>query len=237
MFLLPRFVSAYGWLIDLTCRKIILNGQYEKEICRQRPFTCACFHGTMLYPIYHCRRYPGVIMVSRSWDGELIDKCLRRWGFRTVRGSSSRRGKEALTEMIDLVKQENFNAGLAVDAPRGPAEKVKIGVVLLSRETGNPVVPLVSWATRKVRFNSWDKMMLPLPFSTIVLVFGKPFFIPPDLERNDYERLREEIEQEMKRCQVKAKEEAEALLARGGSFGWRQAREKQDDHCTVPRHL
>lgn len=211
LFLLPRLVTAYFRLLDLTTRKIFLNQEYEEEVCKKRPFTCACFHGTMLYPVYYCRRYPGVVMVSRSWDGELIDRCLRRMGYDTTRGSSSRGGKEALVELIDMMIEKNYCSGLAVDAPRGPAEKVKMGIVIIARETGSPVVPMVSWATRQLRFKSWDRMILPLPFSTIVVAIGKPTTVGKGLSNDDYEQLRAEIEANMVEASRQAVEKVEEL--------------------------
>lgn len=208
LFLVPRLVSSYFRLVDLTSRKIFLNREYEDEICRKQPFTCACFHGTMLFPVYYCRRYPGIVMVSRSWDGEIIDRSMRRMGYDTTRGSSSRGGKEALSEMIERIKEKNYCSGLAVDAPRGPSRKVKIGIVMVAKETGQPVVPLVSWASRQIQFRSWDSMILPLPFSTIVMAWGKPTMVPPGLTNEDYERFRQEIERNM----VEASEQAEAKV-------------------------
>jgi lysophospholipid acyltransferase (LPLAT)-like uncharacterized protein len=214
LFALPRLVGGYFKLLDWTTRKIILNGEYEEQVCKQRPFTCACFHGTMLYPVYYCRRYPGVIMVSRSWDGELIDRCIRRWGYDSTRGSSSRGGREALWELIDMVKERNYCSGLAVDAPRGPAEKVKIGIVIVARETEQPVVPLVSWATRQLQFGSWDRMILPLPFSTIVMAWAKPVEVPRGLTNDQYERLRQEVEENMLAANLQAREKVAELKAR-----------------------
>jgi lysophospholipid acyltransferase (LPLAT)-like uncharacterized protein len=210
LFLVPRLVNGYFKIVDATTRKIWLNTRYEDEICKKRPFACACFHGTMLFPVYYCRRYPGVAMVSRSWDGEVIDRSIRRMGYDTVRGSSSRGGKEALYEMIDAINERKYCSGLAVDAPRGPSRKVKMGIVIVGRETQQPVVPLVSWATRQVQFNSWDKMILPLPFSTIVLSWGRPAFVPQGLTNDDYERIRQEIENNMieasTQCEDKVRE-------------------------------
>jgi len=214
LFLLPRLVTSYFRLLDLTCRKIWLNREYEEQICMKRPFTCACFHGTMLFPVYYCRRYPGVVMVSQSWDGELIDRSLRRMGYDTARGSSSRGGKEALKEMYHIIKERNYCSGLAVDAPRGPARKVKMGTVMIARETGQPVLGLVSWTTRQIQFNSWDKMILPLPFSTIVLAWSKPVDVPPGLGEDDYERLRQEIEDNMVAASQQAEDKVRQLKER-----------------------
>jgi lysophospholipid acyltransferase (LPLAT)-like uncharacterized protein len=212
LFLVPRLVTGYFRLVDLTSRKIFLNREYEDQICKKRPFACACFHGTMLFPVYYCRRYPGVVMVSRSWDGEVIDRSIRRMGYDTTRGSSSRGGKEALWEMIDIINERKYCSGLAVDAPRGPSRQVKIGIVVVAKETGQPVVPMVSWATRQIQFKSWDSMILPLPFSTIVIAFGKPTDVPAGLGNEEYENLRLEIEQEMLRVQEQTENRVRQIL-------------------------
>lgn len=114
--------------------------------------------------------------------------------------------------MIDIIRQKGWNSALAVDAPRGPARKAKIGTVVLARETGQLVAPLVSWATRKIQFTSWDSMILPLPFSTIVMAFGKPMEVPKGLEREDYERIRREVENELNRVLNQAEGKVGALL-------------------------
>jgi lysophospholipid acyltransferase (LPLAT)-like uncharacterized protein len=151
-------------------------------------------------------------MVSRSWDGEVIDRSIRRMGYDTTRGSSSRGGKEALWEMIDIINERKYCSGLAVDAPRGPSRQVKIGIVVVAKETGQPVVPMVSWATRQIKFKSWDSMILPLPFSTIVIAFGKPTDVPKGLGNEEYENLRLEIEQEMLRVQEQTEIKVRQLL-------------------------
>lgn len=214
LFLIPRLVSSYFKLVDLTSKIVFLNTEYENEVCKRMPFACACFHGTMLFPVYYCRRYPGVVMVSRSYDGEIIDRSIKRLGYDTVRGSSSRGGKEALEEMIEQIKMRNYCSGLAVDAPRGPSRKVKMGIVVVGRETGQPIVPFVSWSTRQIQFKSWDSMIVPLPFSTIVMTWGKPTFVPQGLSNEEYENIRKEIENEM--LKISAETEAMARQIKDG---------------------
>lgn len=208
---LPVLVKSYFRIVDLTSRKIFLNRHFEEELERAGSFAVAGFHGTLLYPCYYCKRFSGVIMVSRSWDGDLMDRCLQAWGYRTARGSSSRDGKEALYEMIDMAKETDCCTGLAVDAPRGPAQIVKMGIVALARETGQPILPITSWSTRHVQFNSWDKMILPLPFGTIVMNYGKPIRVPSDLKREDYENVRQEIEKSLLEALAEAKRKVAEL--------------------------
>ena len=81
----------------------------------------------------------------------------------------------------------------------------------MAKETGQPVVPLVSWATKKIQFHSWDSMILPLPFSTIVMAFGKPTMVPQGLSKEEYEDLRIEIEKEMRRIQEQAEEKIKEI--------------------------
>jgi len=211
MALLPKLVTGYFKLVDLTSRKIYLNQEREQEVCQKRAFSVAGFHGTSLWPAFHCRRYGGVTMVSRSFDGDLGAACVEKWGYRTARGSSSRMGKEALRDMIEIAKENNIPSGLAVDAPRGPARKVKIGIVILARETGQPVVPMGYWTTRHIQFNSWDRMILPLPFSTIVMGFGKSTEVPEGLSHEDYESIRQEIEDNLLAVQLETENKVREL--------------------------
>lgn len=191
---LPLLTRTYFKLVDLTSKKVFINREYEDETRRSGSCCVAGFHGSLLFPAYYCRRVGGVIMVSRSWDGDLMDVCLKGWGYLTARGSSSKGGKEALQEMIEMALEKGCATGMAVDAPRGPARRVKIGAVVLARETGQTILPVTGWATRFVQFKSWDRMILPLPFSTIVIVFGKPIPVAKGLSRGEYEALRDEAE-------------------------------------------
>jgi lysophospholipid acyltransferase (LPLAT)-like uncharacterized protein len=210
-FALPALATGYMKLVDLTSKKIFVNQEYEEETCKKMPFAAATFHQAVPFAAFYIGRYHGVVMVSRSWDGELLAGALHQWGWRTTRGSSSRGGKEALVEMIEIAKQENCPSGLAVDAPRGPAGKVKMGIVILARETGQPVVPFAMWSSRHVQFNSWDKTILPLPFSSIVFAFEKPIRVPQGLEREDYENIRLEIENSISAALVLAQNKVNEL--------------------------
>lgn len=191
---LPALATGYMKLVDLTSRKIFINQHYKEEIMEKQPFVTCTFHQTIPFAAYYIGRYHGVVMVSRSWDGELLAGALHMWGWKTTRGSSSRGGKEALVEMIDIANEHHCPSGLAVDAPRGPAGKVKMGVVILGRETGAPVMPFGMWCTRYIQFKSWDKMIIPLPFGTIVFALQDPINVPKGLENDDYENIRLQIE-------------------------------------------
>lgn len=214
LFVLPKIVGAYFTFVNVTSRKVFINREVEEEVCKQRSFCLAGFHGALLWAAYCFRTYGGIIMVSRSWDGELIDRCLRHWGYDTARGSSSRFGKEALQDMVDEVNSTGANSGMAVDAPRGPARRAKIGAVMVARDTGQPIVPIGTWTTRHIQFNSWDKMILPLPFGTVVCSFGEPIHVPRGLSREEYEELRQQLEENISQAQALAEQKVGQLTGR-----------------------
>ena len=102
---LPALATGYMKLVDFTSRKIFINQHHKDEILEKQPVAVCTFHQTIPFAAYYIGRYHGVVMVSRSWDGELLAGALHMWGWKTTRGSSSRGGKEALAEMIDIANE------------------------------------------------------------------------------------------------------------------------------------
>jgi lysophospholipid acyltransferase (LPLAT)-like uncharacterized protein len=145
-----------------------------------------------LYRKYH----PG-IMISRSKDGAVVAGVARRSGWRPVRGSSSRGGKAALRIMIAHLKQFRL-AGHIVDGPRGPAGKVKPGVIRMAQVAGAVLVPFSVAADRRWICNSWDRFMVPKPFSRVVLRFENPLQLDSLKNREDFESQRQRLEQIMR---------------------------------------
>ena len=129
--------------------------------------------------VYEHRNSNVNILVSRSRDGELIAQVLHRFGFRTVRGSSSRGGGSALLELLDRVKAGQ-RVAITPDGPRGPLQAVHPGVTALSKRTGVPILPL-AWAGSSVKkLSTWDGFRVPLPFGRIEVYFGAPLWIGSD---------------------------------------------------------
>src|SRR5499427_5046185 len=134
----------------------------------------------MLLPIQRHRRQGIVTMASRSKDGEIIALWLERNGYVVVRGSTTRGGGEALRQMVRHVRSGR-HAALTVDGPQGPPRKVRPGIVELARLTGGWILPITSSCSRPRFLASWDRYLLPLPFSRGVVAYGEPFPIPPEL--------------------------------------------------------
>ena len=115
-------------------------------------------------------------LVSSSRDGNYMAWLVRLSGNTPVRGSSSKGGVKALKQMMRLLRAGKELA-IATDGPRGPAFKVKPGVVQLAQSTGAPVIPVAYCASKKKQFSSWDKSFLPYFFGRIVIVFGDPIYL------------------------------------------------------------
>jgi lysophospholipid acyltransferase (LPLAT)-like uncharacterized protein len=139
---------------------------------------------------------PICIMISRSRDGDFIADVVRRIGWLPVRGSSSRGGKEASREMVQGII-ENRLGGHIADGPTGPPRVIKPGLIALAQKTGAAITEAFVYYENPFIFNSWDRFMIPKPFSRVVLRFGPLVFVPEKTEEEEFEALRRSIEEEM----------------------------------------
>lgn len=177
----------------------------------KKPLIYAFWHDQQVFLARHHRNEPIHVMVSRSKDGEYIAQIMKRLGVFPIRGSSSRGGAQAFREIIDVLK-DGKQAGFTPDGPRGPVYSVHDGVVKAAQLSGVPIVPLACRSRREIRFNSWDKFRVPLPFSTIVVSHGQPLTIRPD---EDETRAKERV----KAALFKTESMAEQGLAGAPSWG------------------
>ncbi|MCA1589894.1 MAG: lysophospholipid acyltransferase family protein [Acidobacteria bacterium] len=137
-----------------------------------------------------------VVMASRSFDGEYIARFVKRMGFGTIRGSSSKGGARALIEMVRAIKNGHPMA-FTIDGPRGPRHVVKPGPVMLAKKTGNPVLPFVIEPRHRLTLKSWDKMHIPRPFTKAALIFGEPVYVDPDAYDAQVESKHNELQRSM----------------------------------------
>jgi lysophospholipid acyltransferase (LPLAT)-like uncharacterized protein len=183
----------YGVLATLAAGYIRLLGSttkvtwYGAENVPPPPFIYAFWHSRLLFLVYSHRHQGVKVVVSKSKDGELIAAVLNKFGFGTIRGSSSRAAREAALHTLRALKTNSICA-ITPDGPRGPAREVKDGLSYLARKTGVPIVPLSYAAKRKKVLNSWDRFLFPLPFNKTVVVVGKPFRVDADEDLADANR-------------------------------------------------
>jgi lysophospholipid acyltransferase (LPLAT)-like uncharacterized protein len=111
-------------------------------------------------------------MASQSKDGDVIAGFLLWWGYRAVRGSSSRGGSEALTEMVEALEGTTRWAALTPDGPRGPARRCKTGILRLAEAVDAPIMPVGASSARPRFLRSWDRYLVPMPFSRCAVVLG-----------------------------------------------------------------
>ncbi|MEW6535046.1 MAG: lysophospholipid acyltransferase family protein [Candidatus Auribacterota bacterium] len=138
-----------------------------------------------------------VAMISRSKDGRLIGRVIELLGLRVAYGSSSRHGTEALREMIRLVKEEKLDCGITPDGPRGPKYKVQGGVLSVAQATGAPIVPITYDVKHKLVLRSWDRFIVPLPFTHGYFIAGEPMWIPEEISDEEREALQKNLEQRL----------------------------------------
>ena len=159
----------------------------------------AIWHQRIIAVIGYARRfgvYRPSVMISKSRDGDVVADFFRCLGFRPVRGSSSRDGKQALAAMIDDLKDHPF-AVHVLGGPQGPRGVVKPGLVALAGKSGIPVVPFYISMSRAWMLRSWDRCLIPKPFSRIVVRWGEPRTVPGDMDERTFEAIRLGIEAHM----------------------------------------
>jgi lysophospholipid acyltransferase (LPLAT)-like uncharacterized protein len=166
------------WAISLTVRtcSVSVRGQPDAEAASPgTPQIYLFWHCHIFYVIHQFKNRGARPLVSLSEDGELVSGIARRFGMDPVRGSSSKGGARAFLEMISCLREGKGEILITADGPRGPAREIKEGTILLARKTGAQVVP-VSWYGSRVKIfrKSWDRFMIPLPFSRICTAFGRP---------------------------------------------------------------
>jgi lysophospholipid acyltransferase (LPLAT)-like uncharacterized protein len=180
-----------------TCRYKNVHGDVTEYLDHDKPFIGVVWHKDILFALdFFRRRKKIVVMVSRSKDGEIVARALERMGYRTVRGSSSAGGREALSELTDLLRQ-GWGAAIIADGPRGPARQAKIGCVLASRNSGVPILMWGVHASPSFNLKNWDQTMIPKPFAKIYLSYGGPIHVPAHATREVCEEIRAQVDVKM----------------------------------------
>lgn len=137
-----------------------------------------------------------VALISKSKDGEILNNLLKKWNYKIVRGSSSKGGKEALQEIISLVNEDN-TVVLTPDGPRGPANIIKNGALIISNKCGVPIIPIKINYYNKIFLKSWDKFQIPLPFSKCDVYFGDKYYYESFLNETELEIFKDKLSEHM----------------------------------------
>ena len=191
------FIRAYSWTFRLT----VENEEAWMDHLKGGGTVLLCAWHQQFFPlIYHFKTYTHLnpsVMISQSNDGDIIAAIANKSGFLTVRGSSSKDGRESLGKMITNLKRYRL-AFHGLDGPRGPAGIIKAGVVRMADVTNAVIVPVYTSADKAWFFNSWDRFMLPKPFARVTLRFGPMINFHAEHQEMDFEGRRLFLEKIMK---------------------------------------
>ncbi|TGK53093.1 DUF374 domain-containing protein [Leptospira bouyouniensis] len=212
IWLLPLIVVWFQRIIGLTSRfRILKNEQYEELFKNKKPYIYSIWHTNVLYSPYLHRKKNVAVLISESKDGDYINEVVHRFGNTSIRGSSSKGGSKALKAVIQHLKK-GLPAAFTPDGPRGPAFIVQPGVIAAAQVTQVPIVPFHYECSRQwILERAWDKHRVPKPFTTFVISYGEPIYVPRELNEDEFEKMRLNVEEAMLQNRDKAIHEAERI--------------------------
>ncbi len=206
--LLLRIVPPMiAWLMRLwfsSCRVTLHNQEncFKAEE-KEKNGIASFWHYSIIYTLYHMRKYSATAMVSASRDGEYLARLAEKFGFETVRGSRNNKGVEGLKAMLRAVRNGN-SAAIVADGSQGPPRIVQPGAILLASRTGVPIIPMIWAASKYFTINSWDRTIIPKPFSRIDFYYGEPLLVPAKLNSEQLEQYRLLLEERLNKLYGKA---------------------------------
>lgn len=189
------------WVVGSTLRYQIEGWKHLQESKQKNPIIYCFWHNQIFSATHLWRSRSIVVLTSRHFDGEAIAGIIRRFGYGSARGSSSRGAASALLELKRCIRQGR-DVAFTADGPRGPAYKLKKGPVWLSRKTGASMLPFHIQPKSFWSLKSWDGFRIPKPFSRVLVKIGRPLTILPGQDeasgmeqvQSEMDRLRHECE-------------------------------------------
>lgn len=167
----------------------------------------AHWHRFAQFYFFYAMNKRHALMASHKDGGEFGARCLERVGILSVRGApkkikrsgkvSDKKGKDALSAMSRLMREEKFHTALTVDGSHGPAFRLKLGALTLAQDTGSPILVMSVAARPRFFIPTWDRMWCPLPWSKIIYFLTGPFYIPKNARGEELEEIRRGLEQHM----------------------------------------
>ncbi len=161
------------------------------------PFIVAFWHGRLLMlPFAWNKRKKLHLLISMHNDGELISRTVGHLGLLSVRGSTNKKGAQAIRKLVKYLKSKQW-AGISPDGPHGPRMIASEGIAQVSRLANVPIFPLTYSSSKSKTLNTWDKFLVPFPFGKGVFIWGKKILPPKSSSKEDIELTRELIEKEL----------------------------------------
>ena len=197
------FIFLAIHLVSLTwrCRFIDVHGWLDQP---QRPTIFSLWHNRLALSMAMWDRLGRkkihssglVALISASHDGGVLARVLRYFKVVAVRGSTSRRGAQALLELNSWAAR-GYSIAITPDGPRGPRHVVSDGIIALGQLSGLPILPLSARVRGKLTLKSWDRFQIPLPFARCDIFIGLPLLVARELSDEQRAELREELQRRM----------------------------------------
>jgi lysophospholipid acyltransferase (LPLAT)-like uncharacterized protein len=160
----------------------------------------ALWHNRLLiFPLVLRRFFPnrrGAALISASRDGDLLTDAIRRYGYEVIRGSSSRLGTSAILQLTEELASGR-DIVITPDGPRGPAYKLGSGIVFLAQKSGASVLPMNLEYSRCWRLGSWDRFIIPQPFSKVRVLISRPHHVNQTGTPEEFETERRRVQEAM----------------------------------------
>jgi lysophospholipid acyltransferase (LPLAT)-like uncharacterized protein len=183
----------------LSCRVVKVAGEKPNRAALKQSEERAIYatwHQRMSYLFHPFGSQHATVMISQSRDGEYAARVAKWLGFRTVRGSATRGGFRALKGLTQKIKEGEIG-GMLADGPLGPARVAKIGSVVLARDAGALIVPILWGADRCWTLNTWDRYLIPKPFARVAMCYPEPIRVPRSATGEELEHYRCLFEERM----------------------------------------
>lgn len=183
-----------------TCKITIVGRQFHNHfILGDQKMVGATWHRGAIFLTWFFRNVHPMIMYSRSKDGDLIAGMAENLGVVPVRGSSSKGGGQAIRKMIRFLgRSSRSKTATVLDGPRGPKGVAKKGMLLLAMMAKVPLLPIMVSAYPAITLTkTWDKTILPLPFSRVTVMYGAPWWPPRNMPASEVEIFRREVEDKL----------------------------------------
>jgi len=190
-------------LIGPTLRYTVSYEEGAAETEFPHPAVFVFWHNAVVAAAWHYRGKGIAVMTSSSFDGEYIARIIAKFGFRPVRGSSTRGGVRALLGMHTEIEQ-GHSVAFTIDGPRGPVYVAKPGPVLLARNVRLPIIPFYVAVERAWILNSWDRLRIPKPFSRVHIRMGRPIMVPPETGAESAKVFHEQMQAALERVREEA---------------------------------
>ena len=187
--------AKYIKFVSFTTKWSFINKKYVENLWKKNESFILCFwHGRLLMmPLSWNNKKKINVLISAHSDGQLLSKTVKYFDIKTIIGSSSKGGSEAIRNIIKSLKS-GISIGMTPDGPRGPRMKINSAIIKIASLTGNKIIPLSYSVKKKIFLNSWDKFLVALPFGKGCFIWGKPIKIKKNISHNEDLKLSNKLE-------------------------------------------